>query len=78
MNVPTYAEIREALRIPEIYQLDIPIMTRIEARAKGLSRYFTGNMCKHGHVAERDTRNGGCIECIRTNYELRRGNNEAE
>lgn len=72
MNVPTYAELRKALRIPEIYQLNVPVMTRVEARAKGLKRYFTGNMCKYGHIAERDTKNGGCLECVRTNYKIGR------
>jgi hypothetical protein len=33
------------------------------ARASGAPRYFTGNACKHGHVAERITNNGTCVEC---------------
>jgi hypothetical protein len=27
------------------------------------ARYFTGVPCKYGHVAERDTANGACVEC---------------
>lgn len=38
-------------------------MTRKEAKAQGLLRYFTGTACKHGHRAERFTSNGVCVEC---------------
>jgi hypothetical protein len=33
--------------------------------ALGLSRYFTGTPCVHGHLAEKITRSGTCIECHR-------------
>lgn len=39
------------------------IITRKEAREKGLSRYYTGKPCKHGHVAERVTSQAVCLEC---------------
>ncbi|MCY3986236.1 MAG: HNH endonuclease signature motif containing protein [Candidatus Dadabacteria bacterium] len=39
------------------------IVTIQEAREKALSRYFTGRSCKHGHIAERFTRNNGCVKC---------------
>lgn len=39
------------------------IISRADAKAKGLSRYFTGNACKHGHIAERQTTNGVCLLC---------------
>jgi hypothetical protein len=38
-------------------------IARATAKAKGLSRYFTGVACKHGHVAERYTGNKTCCEC---------------
>lgn len=38
-------------------------ITRAEAKALGLTRYFTGELCKHGHVAEWNTRGGYCCEC---------------
>lgn len=38
---------------------------RQKAKAFGLKRYFNGRMCKHGHVAERLTSCGRCIECHR-------------
>ena len=41
------------------------IITRKEAKEKGLTRYFTGKPCKHGHVEYRQTSKGECIECKR-------------
>lgn len=40
-------------------------ITRVQARTRGLTTYFTGNPCPHGHIAERTTSNGECIECSR-------------
>ena len=37
--------------------------TRSEAKERGLKRYFTGNMCKHGHVVERFVSDGSCVAC---------------
>lgn len=39
-----------------------PIVTRNDAMAAGLKRYFTGLPCGHGHFAERYV-SGGCAEC---------------
>lgn len=36
---------------------------RKAALAAGLTRYFTGRPCKHGHVAERTASNGECFVC---------------
>jgi len=36
---------------------------RQDAIDRGLRRYFTGEQCKRGHVSERWTLNGACIEC---------------
>jgi 5-methylcytosine-specific restriction endonuclease McrA len=44
-----------------------PIVTRKQAKALGLVRYFPGSTCKHGHVTERLTSNGSCLECCRLN-----------
>jgi len=41
------------------------IITRREAREKGLSRYFTGKPCKHGHLSERTVPNKRCMACHR-------------
>ena len=40
-----------------------PVVTREEAKAIGLTRFFTGKPCKHGHLFQRTTCNGGCIQC---------------
>lgn len=39
------------------------LLTRQQAKAAGLKRYFTGKPCKHGHTSERQTANGRCVEC---------------
>ena len=41
------------------------IITRKEAKEKGLKRYFTGKACKNGHIAERLVCNKTCIDCER-------------
>lgn len=45
--------------------------TRAEAKKRGVAYYFTGEPCKHGHIAPRKTK-GACIECLRV--EWRTGN----
>jgi hypothetical protein len=45
--------------------LTIQAKTREEARALGLDRYTTGKPCKHGHLSDRNTRDGKCYECCR-------------
>lgn len=43
---------------------DLPaIISRAEAKAQGLSRYYTGKPCSKGHIALRNTASGGCFEC---------------
>lgn len=42
--------------------------TRAEAKATGAKYYFTGESCKHGHIAPRKTK-GACIECLRLEWE---------
>lgn len=40
------------------------IITREEAKKRGLATFFTGKPCKHGHVAEQYVRpGGGCKRC---------------
>jgi hypothetical protein len=41
------------------------IISRGEAVALGLKRYFTGKPCKRGHVVERMTSSKGCLLCKR-------------
>ena len=42
--------------------------SRAEAKATGAKYYFTGEPCKHGHVAARKTK-GSCIECLKIEWE---------
>lgn len=41
--------------------------TRAEAKATGAKYYFTGEPCKHGHVAPRKTK-GACLECLQDEW----------
>ena len=41
--------------------------TRAKAKAAGATHYFTGEPCKHGHIAPRKTK-GACIECLRVEW----------
>jgi len=47
------------------------IMSRREAHAKGLVRFFTGKSCGHGHVSERYVSTGGCIACLTQTFKRR-------
>lgn len=42
--------------------------TRAEAKATGAKYYFTGEPCKHGHVAPRKTK-GACVDCLKVEWE---------
>ena len=39
------------------------IISRREAKEKGLTRYFTGEPCSKGHVCERFVASCTCFEC---------------
>lgn len=41
------------------------LISRKEAKEKGLKRYFTGEPCKRGHMVERVVSNGRCAKCDR-------------
>jgi hypothetical protein len=42
--------------------------TRKEAQATGAKYYFTGEPCKHRHIAPRKTK-GACIECLKVEWQ---------
>lgn len=42
-----------------------PIITRAQAKAAGLKRYFTGQPCANGHVCERNVTDTHCMDCNR-------------
>jgi regulator of replication initiation timing len=39
------------------------VITRKQALQQGLTRYYTGKPCKHGHIAERRADTGQCVTC---------------
>jgi 5-methylcytosine-specific restriction endonuclease McrA len=41
--------------------------TRAEAKATGAKYYFTGEPCKHGHIAPRKTK-GSCVDCLKVEW----------
>jgi len=53
----------------------VKIISRKQAKEKSLKRYFTGKLCKYGHIAERQTSNGRCLICAKENMKLWRSNN---
>jgi len=42
--------------------------TRKEAQDKGAKYYFTGEPCKHGHIAPRKTK-GSCVDCLKVEWQ---------
>jgi hypothetical protein len=44
----------------------LEIITRAEAKARGLRYFWTGGACPRGHVNERYAINGDCAECARS------------
>ena len=48
------------------------IISKEEAKAKGLKRFFTGIPCEKGHISERLVSNRGCCECARLGLNRRR------
>jgi hypothetical protein len=57
-----------------------PIITRKQAINLGLTRYYTGSPCKHGHIAQRNTSDGRCCQCaiIKTRIAYRSDKNIAK
>jgi len=47
--------------------MDYP-STREEAKKTGSKYYFTGQPCKHGHIALRKTK-GSCLDCLKVEWE---------
>lgn len=44
-----------------------PLVTREQAIASGSKRYFTGEACSRGHIAERNVSSKACLECAKEN-----------
>src|SRR5579872_6634549 len=52
-----------AARIPDPTDYTGPVISRDDAKAAGLMRFFTGRPCLNNHMSERTTSNGGCFRC---------------
>lgn len=48
------------------------IISKIDAKARGFHRYFTGKPCRSGHICERYIA-GSCVECTRLWQNANRG-----
>jgi hypothetical protein len=48
---------------PNSTAADLAVVFRDQAKAAGLKRFFTGEPCKRGHVAERFVSDRSCVEC---------------
>jgi len=44
------------------------VVSRKEAKAKGLAHYFTGRPCKRGHIAPRVVAKAACSVCLKAEY----------
>jgi hypothetical protein len=53
------------------------ITSRQTAITQRLHKYFTGQPCKNGHIAERYTQSSGCSECIHPKFPERKMRREA-
>ena len=42
----------------------VQLVTRAEAKAAGLKRYYPGRPCKHGHLSEYDVMDARCLACL--------------
>ena len=51
------------------------IITRSQAKSRGLMHYFTGKPCRFGHTLPRRTKNGSCSECVRARRRKYRSEN---
>jgi len=49
----------------------LPILKKQAAVEAGRTRYFTGEPCRYGHVAERYAQDSNCVECKRVNNKAR-------
>jgi 5-methylcytosine-specific restriction endonuclease McrA len=46
-----------------IARIIFDVISREEARDKGLKKYYIGIPCSHGHVCEREVKSGACVRC---------------
>lgn len=51
------------------------LISRDDAAAAGLLRYFTGVPCKRGHIAQRYVSTSSCMQCLRRTVVSKWGDN---
>jgi len=56
----------------------IDTISRQDAMALGLLRFFTGRTCRNGHIAERLVSNHDCLSCLAERSRSRRANKPEE
>ena len=49
---------------PTVYETSGPMISRAEARARGLARYRDGKKCRRGHLGERYVSGSQCVVCL--------------
>jgi|SRR5690625_511155 len=54
------------------------IISRKEAKERGLKHYFTGKPCKRGHIEKRFVSGFQCVVCVKMHYDERRKANPEE
>ena len=45
------------------------IVKKTDAKAGGVTKYFTGRECAHGHLSQRYVSNGSCVACVSDGWE---------
>lgn len=53
------------------------IITRRDAISQKLTKYFTGELCRNGHLAERYTSSAVCKDCLHPKFERSTGTSDA-
>ena len=64
-KVPTWDQLRKALRLVSYDHWAGRRITRESARLNGLQHFFSGVECNNGHIAERLVSNGMCVDCTK-------------
>lgn len=67
-KVPTWDQLRKALRLVSYDHWAGRRITRESARLNGLQHFFSGVECNNGHIAERLVSNGMCVDCAKIKY----------
>jgi hypothetical protein len=45
--------------------VELVVISRATAKARGYKRYYTGEPCVHGHLSERNVSGQVCLECAK-------------